>query len=136
MPTVLVVDDDEDNLLLIAVSLERMAEWRILRASNGWDAIKLARSASPDAILLDLIMPGLDGVTTFEALQSDLATQSIPVILLTAMPRVGSAQVWDDLDFAGVVTKPFSAKSLPTRVAAILGWAPPAELQSGLTTQP
>lgn len=130
MPTVLIVDDDEDTRLLIAMSLARMSGWRVLPASNGWEAIQVAASATPDAVLLDLVMPGMDGIATFAALQNDAATRLIPVVVLTAYRSVGPTQAVDDLGFAGVLRKPFSTRALPRQVAAILGWEPPTKLQS------
>ncbi|ANH38641.1 Transcriptional regulatory protein SrrA [Nocardioides dokdonensis FR1436] len=122
MPTVLIVDDDDDVRMVTSLSLSRVGGWDVLEASRGREAIDLARAAQPDAILLDLMMPEMDGITAFGLLQEDAATRHIPVILLTAKSRVGATQPWDGLAVAGVLAKPFSPMQLPGDVAALLGW--------------
>ncbi len=124
MPTVLVVDDDEDVREVTSISLSRVGGWNVLEASRGREAIEIARTQQPDAILLDLMMPDMDGITTFGHLQDDPTTRDIAVILLTAKSRVGPVQPWDGLPFAGVLSKPFSPMDLPAQVAEILGWEP------------
>ena len=125
MPTVLVVDDDDDVRMVTSLSLNRVGGWDVLEASRGGEAIDIARTAQPDAILLDLMMPGMDGITAFGLLQDDAATRHIPVILLTAKSRVGATQPWDGLAVAGVLSKPFSPMELPGDVAGLLGWPAP-----------
>lgn len=125
MPTVLVVDDDEDVRVVTSISLARVGGWTVLEAARGREAIDIARAQQPDAILLDLMMPDMDGITTFGHLQDDPATRDIQVILLTAKSRVGPQQPWDGLAVAGVLSKPFSPMDLPDQVAALLGWEIP-----------
>lgn len=125
MPTVLVVDDDDDVRMVTSLSLSRVGGWDVLEASRGREAIELARVAQPDAILLDLMMPDMDGITTFALLQDDAATRHIQVILFTAKSRVGPTQPWDGLAVAGVLAKPFSPMELAGDVAALLGWDAP-----------
>lgn len=122
MSTVLVVDDDDDVRMVTCISLSKVGGWEVIEASRGREAVDLALSAQPDAILLDLMMPDMDGITTFALLQDDPATRDIPVILLTAKSRVGPTQPWDGLAVAGVLAKPFSPMELPRDVAALLGW--------------
>lgn len=69
-----------------------------------------------------LIVDDVDGRATFQALQADESTRGIPVVLLTEKLQVGGAQVWDDLDVAGVIAKPFSPMTLGDEVAAMVGW--------------
>lgn len=125
MPTVLVVDDDDDVRMVTSISLNRVGGWEVLEASRGQEAIDIARAEHPDAILLDLMMPDMDGITTFGHLQDDPATRDIAVILLTAKSRVGPVQPWDGLAVAGVLSKPFSPMELPGEVARLLGWDHP-----------
>ncbi len=127
MPTVLVVDDDEDVRVVTAISLSRVGGWTVLEAARGQEGIEIARAEQPDAILLDLMMPDMDGITTFGHLQDDPRTRDIPVVLLTAKSRVGPQQPWDGLDVAGVLAKPFSPMELPGQVAALLGWPDDAQ---------
>lgn len=121
-PTILVVDDDDSVREVTQMALELVAKWRVIPADGGAVAVELAREHRPDAVLLDLMMPVVDGRATFEALQADERTRDIPVILLTAKLQVGGAQVWDDLAVAGVISKPFSPMTLGAEVAAMLDW--------------
>ena len=121
-PTVLVVDDDDSVREVTQMALELVAKWHVLAANGGAVAIELAREHRPDAVLLDLMMPVVDGRATFQALRADERTRDIPVILLTAKLQVGETQAWDDLAVAGVISKPFSPMTLGAEVAAMLGW--------------
>jgi CheY-like chemotaxis protein len=124
-PTVLVVDDDDDIRELTRVALELVADWGVLTAAGGAEALELAARHRPDAVLLDLMMPGMDGLTTFRHLRADPATGDIPVILVTAKARVGERQAWDELEIAGVISKPFDPIALAAYVSALLGWPAP-----------
>ena len=124
-PTVLVVDDDDAIREITQVALELVASWEVLTAGGGHEALALAGEHRPDAVLLDLMMPDMDGLTTFRHLQADPATRDIPVILVTAKAQVGDRQAWDGLPVAGVISKPFDPMSLAADVAALLGWPTP-----------
>ncbi|WP_245155018.1 response regulator [Nocardioides sp. 1609] len=125
-PTILVVDDDDSIREITQVTLEVVAGWTVIPASGGEAAILLARSHRPDLVLLDLMMPIIDGRATFAALQSDERTADIPVVLLTAKLQVGGPQPWDDMNVAGVISKPFNPMTLGEEIATMLGWDPPA----------
>jgi CheY-like chemotaxis protein len=126
-PTVLVVDDDDSIREITQMALEVVAGWNVIVAAGGAVALELAREHHPDAVLLDLMMPVVDGRATFLGLQADESTRDIPVILLTAKLQVSGPQVWDDLAVAGVISKPFSPMSLAGEVSAMLGWATDAD---------
>jgi CheY-like chemotaxis protein len=126
-PTVLVVDDDDSIREITQMALEVVAGWRVIVAAGGAVALELAREHRPDAVLLDLMMPVVDGRATFLGLQADESTRDIPVVLLTAKLQVSGPQVWDDLAVAGVISKPFSPMSLAGEVSAMLGWATDAD---------
>jgi CheY-like chemotaxis protein len=121
-PTVLVVDDDDSIREITQMTLEVVAGWNVITADGGAVAIELARQYRPDAVLLDLMMPIVDGRATFKALRADPSTQHIPVILLTAKLQIGDAQMWDDLAVDGVISKPFNPMTLGAEVATMLGW--------------
>jgi CheY-like chemotaxis protein len=122
VPTVLVVDDDDSIREITQVALEVVGGWQVLAADGGISALALAREHHPDAVLLDVMMPDMDGPTTFGHLRADAATSDIPVILLTAKVQVGDRQAWSDIDVAGVIPKPFDPMTLHSEVAALLGW--------------
>lgn len=122
VPTVLVVDDDDSIREITQMALEVVAGWEVIAVDGGARAIAAAKEHHPDAVLLDLMMPDIDGRATFEALQDDESTRDIPVVLLTAKLQVGGSQEWDDLAVAGVIPKPFSPMTLGDEVAAMVGW--------------
>ncbi|QCW52660.1 response regulator [Nocardioides dongxiaopingii] len=122
----LIVDDDDSIREITQVTLEVVAGWTVIPASGGEAAILLAQTHRPDLVLLDLMMPIIDGRATFAALQSDERTADIPVVLLTAKLQVGGPQPWDDMNVAGVISKPFNPMTLGDELATMLGWDPPA----------
>jgi CheY-like chemotaxis protein len=119
---VLIVDDEDDIREVAQVSLEVVADWKVLTASSGCEGLKIAREAQPDAILLDVMMPGLDGPTTFQKLQADPAIRHIPVILLTAKLQPADRKRFAQLGVAGVLAKPFDPLELAAQVRDTLHW--------------
>ena len=121
-PTILVVDDDDDIRTVTRIALEKIAGWTVLLAPDGPTALELARLHQPDAVLLDMMMPGMDGLTTFDHLEADPLTQAIPVILFTAKRNVGGATAWGTRAIRGVVPKPFDPLGLPEQLTRMLRW--------------
>lgn len=121
---VLVVDDEDDIREVVQVSLELIGGWTVLTARSGREGLARAGSDRPDAILLDVMMPDLDGPTTFRLLQASPATRNIPVILLTARVQGADRRRFASLGVAAVIAKPFDPLKLPGQVAEALGWRP------------
>ncbi len=121
VPTVLVVDDDDSIREITQIALEAVGGWQVVTAENGLVALDRAREIQPDAILLDVMMPEMDGPTAARHLAADPATAHIPVILLTAKVR-GAHQPWDGLAVRGVISKPFDPMTLALEVTGLLGW--------------
>jgi len=119
---ILVVDDDEAIREVVRTGLEVVAGWQVEVASNGAQAVALCSADPPDAVLLDVMMPTMDGPTTFARLQEDPRTRSVPVILLTAKVQPAERRRYEDLAVAGVLAKPFDPLALPEDVADLLGW--------------
>jgi CheY-like chemotaxis protein len=119
---VLIVDDEEHIREIAAASLELTCGWEIMSAECGRDAVLCATDALPDAILLDVMMPDMDGPTTFGILRSQQLTQNIPVILLTAKVQTADRQRYMSLGVAGVIAKPFDPLRLGEQVADLLHW--------------
>jgi CheY-like chemotaxis protein len=119
---ILIVDDEDDIREVAQISLEVVADWKVLTASSGCEGLKIARSAQPDAILLDVMMPDLDGPTTFQKLQADPAIRDIPVILLTAKLQPSDRKHFSELGVAGVLAKPFDPLELAGQVRDTLHW--------------
>jgi CheY-like chemotaxis protein len=121
---VLVVDDDELLREVAQTALELVGGWQVLTAQSGPQAYRQALAEHPDAILLDVMMPGVDGPSTVAALRADPATRDIPIIFLTAkMPSEDLVEEWRPLRLAGVIPKPFDPMTLAADMASLLGWA-------------
>lgn len=119
---ILIIDDEAGIQAIARLGLKIEADWEVLTASSGAEGMAIAESQQPDAILLDVMMPGLDGLATFGQLQSNPATQSIPVILLTAKVQASEQSQFKRLGVAGVIPKPFNPLTLASEMAAILHW--------------
>lgn len=119
---VLVIDDEEDIRTVAQVSLEMFGNWEVLTACCGAEGMETAAREKPDAILMDVMMPDMDGPTTFVKMQEQAETRGIPVILLTAKVQGPDRQKFEELGVSGVLSKPFDPTTLATEVAAVLGW--------------
>lgn len=116
---ILVVDDDADLVELLSFNLKK-AGFAIGTAFDGVEALKKARSIAPDLILLDVMLPELDGLAVCEILRRDRATAAIPVILLTALSGELGRLAGLDSGANDYVTKPFSAKQLVSKVVELI----------------
>ena len=119
---ILVVDDDEDIREVTQMSLEAVGGWQVITASGGQEALDLAVSGHPDAIVMDVMMPGMDGTTAAVALSQNPATAHIPIVLLTAKAQ-GKGLDLAALPVVGVLGKPFNPMLLPATLAEMLGWS-------------
>lgn len=119
---ILIVDDQEHLRELIQLCLEDIAGWNTLVAESGQECLQILQTERPNAILLDLSMPGMDGFGVYARLRSDPITRSIPVILLTARVLSSDIDEFAEMGVAGLIRKPFEVTTLPEKVAEILGW--------------
>jgi CheY-like chemotaxis protein len=120
----LLVDDDDGVRFVARSALERVGGWTVTAVSSGAEAISEAITAPPDAILLDVMMPGLDGPSTLAQLRENPVTAGIPVIFLTAKARSSQHDTLLELGATGVLVKPFDPMQLSNQVAALLGFGP------------
>ncbi|MEL7357966.1 MAG: response regulator [Cyanobacteria bacterium J06560_6] len=120
---VLIIDDEVSIQKVVAISLKMEADWSVITASSGKEGILQAERHQPDVILLDVMMPELDGIATFEALRKNPVTQPIPVVLLTAKTRAADKQLFQKLGVAGVITKPFPPLALASEIAKLVEWS-------------
>jgi CheY-like chemotaxis protein len=119
---ILVIDDDAQIRAVASASLSMVGKWEVLTAGSGAEGIARAVAGQPDAILLDAMMPGMDGRATLAALRAEPTSAHIPVIMLTAsVASEGPASV-ADLPVTAVIAKPFDIMGLAGQVAAALGW--------------
>jgi CheY-like chemotaxis protein len=119
---ILVIDDEEHIREVTQLCLEMIGGWEVITASSGNEGLVKAEITQPDAILLDVMMPDMDGTTTFRQLRTNQATQHIPVILLTAKLQAADQRRFADLGVNAVIAKPFDPTILAEQVAAVLGW--------------
>lgn len=119
--TILVVDDD-DTREVTALSLQTVAGWDVLEAYCGAQGLEYAKLNQPDAILLDVMMPAMDGPAILQKLKTARSTAHIPVLLLTARARPSEKRSLSALPVEAVLTKPFDPLQLASQVAAALGW--------------
>ncbi|HEV2280702.1 MAG TPA: response regulator [Acidobacteriaceae bacterium] len=119
---VLIIDDEDDIREVAALSLESVAGWEVFVADSGPQGLARAIEYQPDAVLLDVMMPGMDGPTTFRELRKNPATAKIPVLLLTAKVQSSDQRRFADLGVDGVLFKPFDPLTLHSQIAATLGW--------------
>jgi CheY-like chemotaxis protein len=119
---ILIIDDDDDIREVAALTLEMVAGWQVVTANSGANGIQTAQSENPDAILLDVMMPGMDGPTTFQELQKIPLTAKIPVILLTAKVQGADQKRFAALGVAAILFKPFDPLTLAQQMSEALGW--------------
>ncbi|NJP09460.1 MAG: response regulator [Leptolyngbyaceae cyanobacterium RU_5_1] len=117
---ILIIDDEPDIREATQVCLEIAKGWEILTASSSIEGLEKAASEQPDAVLLDVMMPGTDGLSTFEQLQANPTTQHIPVILLTAKAQPADRRRYNQLNVAAIITKPYDPLTLADQIADIL----------------
>jgi two-component system alkaline phosphatase synthesis response regulator PhoP len=120
---VLIIDDEYDIRAVAQLTLKAVGGWNVSIAASGTEGIAKAADGQPDVILLDVMMPDMDGIETFQALQANPATQSIPVILMTAKVQAADQRRFAELGVVGIISKPFKAMKLPSQIAETLGWS-------------
>jgi CheY-like chemotaxis protein len=119
---ILIIDDEDDIRQVAALSLEAVAGWDVVTANSGARGVETAANEQPDAILLDVMMPEMDGPTTFGRLQEDPRTSHIPVMLLTAKVQGPDQRIFASLGVRAVLFKPFDPLTLSDQIADLLGW--------------
>jgi CheY-like chemotaxis protein len=119
---ILVIDDEEAIRLIIQASLEFTTSWTVLLASSGTEGLKMAQAEQPDAILLDVMMPEMDGISILHQLQTHPLTQNIPAIFLTAQVKEAERKKLKALG-AGVLSKPFDPSAIAHQIKTLLNWS-------------
>lgn len=118
-PLILIVDDIEENIEIVRVRLEAQG-YEIATAGNGNEALEKADQLRPDLILLDIMMPGIDGIEVTQRLKNDEALRAIPIILLTAKSSIDDVVMGLDAGGDDYLTKPFEPAALVARVRSLL----------------
>jgi CheY-like chemotaxis protein len=120
--SILVVDEEPDIRMLTRLILESTAGWEVIEAESGAQCLSMAATHAPDAILLDVRMPEMDGSATFRRLQGNPLTRRIPVLFFTAKAGKQDLQALKRTGVAGLLTKPFNPDTLARDVGRKLGW--------------
>ena len=119
---ILIIDDEDNIREVAALSLESVAGWDVIKASSGAQGLARAAEHQPDAILLDVMMPGMDGPSTFREIRKNPSTAQIPVLLLTAKVQGTDQRRFADLGVQAILFKPFDPLTLSKQISNALGW--------------
>ena len=119
---ILIVDDEDDIRAIAQLSLESVGGWEVHAVSSGRDALQAAAEQSFDAVLLDVMMPELDGPSTLAALREAGHIDEVPVVFLTAKTQAAEQAELRAMGAVGVLAKPFDPMTLGDDLAAVLGW--------------
>jgi two-component system OmpR family response regulator len=117
---VLIIDDDADIRLIASLSLTRVGGMTVVEADGGAAGLRKAREEQPDVVLLDMMMPMMDGCATLAALRADPATATVPVIFLSCKVVGAEIERLRGLGATGVLTKPFDPRTLASDVRALV----------------
>jgi CheY-like chemotaxis protein len=117
---VLIIDDEDDIRRIARLSLSRIGHMDVIDAAGGAEGLRLAEEQRPDAILLDVMMPAMDGPATLAALRANPKTSDIPVLFLTAKALTAEIERLRELGARDVLTKPFDPVTLPTLIQSAL----------------
>ncbi len=116
---VLIVDDITDNLQIMSLNLQNLG-YRVVTASDGEDAVKVATLTRPDLILMDIAMPVLDGLGAARKIHQDITLEHIPIIAISAFSTDGFLQAAYDVGFEGYLTKPIDFNKLQELLSRLL----------------
>ena len=119
----LVIDDDPDIGDVARLALEQLGPFAVTTATSGDEGLRLALEQRPDAILLDVMMPGLDGPATLALIRTEEALAGVPVLFLTAKAQASERDRLERLPVTGMIAKPFDPLTLAADVGRLLGWA-------------
>jgi CheY-like chemotaxis protein len=119
----LVIDDEYSIREVLKYCLEELAGWTVTTAQSGNEGLAIAREEEIDGILLDIMMPEMDGFTFLKHIKSDPTTRDIPVLMITAKLDLAT-HAGGNLDIVGAIAKPFDPLTLPDQIAQYLGWKP------------
>lgn len=120
---ILLIDDSRELLDVTKIALEvQVTDWDVLTAESGQDGIAQTISEQPDAILLDVMMPNMDGFAVLEKLKANARTQGIPVIFFTTKAEIEDPERFREAEVQGLIRKPADFLSLAHQISMILGW--------------
>lgn len=116
---ILYAEDEPDVRTVVEMTIETMSNYELKTCNNGKELIEYVNEYSPDLILLDVMMPEMDGPTTFKQLQANDSMKNIPVIFMTAKAQVHEVEIFKEIGAVGVIIKPFDPMSLCSEIEQI-----------------
>lgn len=119
---VLFIDDELHIRQVVKACLETLAGWNVSLAASAQEGLLKAVSEQPDAIILDVMMPEMDGLALLQLLKANTVTQSIPVVFLTARLSLTEPHRFQELGAKGAIAKPFNSLALVPQITTALGW--------------
>ncbi|MBT9312730.1 response regulator [Leptothoe kymatousa] len=119
---ILLIDDETDIQTVAKIGITLSTDWEVITANSGEAGLDVAIATPPDAILLDVAMPGMDGLATLAALKQNPATTDIPIIFLTAKAQAADRRRLYEAGAKGVILKPFDPTTLASQMAGFLAW--------------
>ncbi|OLP17740.1 two-component system response regulator [Leptolyngbya sp. 'hensonii'] len=119
---ILIIDDEDDIREVTEACLRTLGQMDVLAAASSQEGLKMAEREQPDAILLDVMLPDMDGTVVFKHLQANPRTCAIPVILLTAKVQASDRQRFHELGMQFFIAKPFDPMTLVEQIKIALGW--------------
>ena len=120
--TILLIDDEEYICQVVESCVELFSNWQITSTRSGEEGLAASAIAKPDAIVLDMLMPSMDGFAVLKELQADPNLADIPVVLLTARVDLTEPKKIAQLGVQGAISKPFHPTKIASELAKILGW--------------
>jgi CheY-like chemotaxis protein len=120
--TILLIDDEEYICQVVQSCVEIFSNWQITTTRSGEEGLAASTIAKPDAIVLDMLMPNMDGFAVLKELQANPELADIPVVLLTARVDLTEPQRLTQLGVQGAIAKPFHPTKIAAEIAQILGW--------------
>ncbi|MNK78371.1 Stage 0 sporulation protein A [compost metagenome] len=120
---ILIIDDDDLIQAVAELVLGSVPGWTLKGALTGEEGLSLATTSPPDLILLDWVLPGMEGPAVLEKLAENPATQNVPVIMLTAMSGEEAEREAAQLGAIGIVSKPFEPDTLAERISFLMDWS-------------
>lgn len=120
---ILVVDDEASIREVVTLCLQRLGGWDVLTAASGREALQQVKAEPLDAIVLDVMMPDMDGFTFLKYLRADPETPPIPIVLLTANSYLPDSQFFPQLGIVLTISKPFKPLELVQQIAQGMGWS-------------
>ena len=119
---IVIVEDEKDIRAILRHAIELLKGWSVMEAADGAAGLDLIRREHPDAVLLDLMMPKIDGRELFRQLRQDESTKSIPVIFVTASLQRHEIQSIEELCPVAILSKPFDPVAIVRTISGLLGW--------------